>query len=324
MLALVPTLPVRRGSPRPPRVVVLGDLVLDVVVAPERGLVTATDVPGRVALRQGGSAATTARWLARLGARVTLITAVGRDAPGRALLEEVRGDGVTLHASRPAGRRTGRIVVIVGATGERSFVADRSAADGLAPEDLTAAWFARTDLLHLPMYSLLGEPLGSAGRRAVELARAANALVSLDLASAVPLLTDGPRAAWDRVVGSAPDVLFTTLAEAKALLGGGSVERLLDLAPIAVVKRGAKGATVLARARSSAGGRVRFEVATRPIEATDTTGAGDAFDAGFLVSWLRARQDGTQVSVALQRAALAGHRAAARQLTAPRQELTFG
>jgi len=249
---------------------------------------------------------------------------VGRDAPGRALLEEVRGDGVTLHASRPAGRRTGRIAVIVGATGERSFVADRSAADALPPEDLAAAWFARTDLLHLPMYSLLGEPLGSAGRRAVELARAANALVSLDLASAVPLLTDGRRAAWDRVARAAPDVLFTTLAEAKALLGGGSVERLLDLAPIAVVKRGAKGATVLARARSSAGGRVRFEVATRPIEAADTTGAGDAFDAGFLVSWLRARQDGTLVSVALQRAALAGHRAAARQLTAPRQELTFG
>jgi sugar/nucleoside kinase (ribokinase family) len=64
------------------RVVVLGDLVLDVVLAPERPMVVATDVPGRVALRQGGSAASTARWLARLGARVTLVAAVGRDPVG--------------------------------------------------------------------------------------------------------------------------------------------------------------------------------------------------------------------------------------------------
>ena len=140
--------------------------------------------------------------------------------------------------------------------------------------------------------------------------------------------------------------MFATLAEANALLGGGSIERLLELAPIAIVKRGAKGATVLARARARAGearmasgapaspgsvrarrshqvGRLRFEVATRPIEASDTTGAGDAFDAGFLVSWLRARQDGTQLPLALQRAALAGHRAAARQLTGPRAELAL-
>jgi sugar/nucleoside kinase (ribokinase family) len=141
--------------------------------------------------------------------------------------------------------------------------------------------------------------------------------------------------------------VFATLAEANALLGGGSIERLLELAPIAIVKRGAKGATVLARARARAPagaarvssgasaspgptgpagatvGRLRFEVATRPIEASDTTGAGDAFDAGFLVSWLRARQDGAQLPLALQRAALAGHRAAARQLTGPRAELAL-
>ena len=53
------------------RIVVLGDLMLDVVLAPARPLEVGTDVPGRVALVQGGSAATTARWLGRLGARST-------------------------------------------------------------------------------------------------------------------------------------------------------------------------------------------------------------------------------------------------------------
>ena len=149
----------------------------------------------------------------------------------------------------------------------------------------------------------------------------------VDLASTLPLLADGRRAAMERLASARADVLFATSAEAQALLGGGSVERLLELAPVAVVKRGAKGATVLARGRGSSGltagrrsrgGPLRFEIATRPIDAPDTTGAGDAFDAGFLVSWLRARADGTHEPLALQRAALAGHRAAARQLIAPR------
>ncbi len=324
----VPTLPVRRVTSRPPRVVVFGDLLLDIVIAPAREPVASTDVPGRVALRQGGSAATTARWLARLGTRSAFVTAVGRDAPGRALLEELRSDGVTLHAIRPVGHRTGRIAVLVGADGERSFVADRSAADALGPDDLRAAWFARTDLVHLPIYSLLGEPLGSAGRRALEMARAASALVSIDLASTLPLLAEGRRAAMERLARAKPDILFTTAAEAQALLGGGSADRLLELAPVAVVKRGAKGATVLARGRAGAdgrtSGRLRFEVATKPIESTDTTGAGDAFNAGFLASWLPSRRDGTHDSVALQRAVLAGHRAAARHLTGPRPEVSFG
>src|SRR6185369_13374249 len=113
-----------RRRPRP-RVIVVGDLVLDVVIAPSRPLELATDVPGRVELRQGGSAATTARWLARLGARTTFVCAVGRDPEGRALVKEVRSDGVRVRASHVPGRRTGRIGVVVSPDGERSFVADR-------------------------------------------------------------------------------------------------------------------------------------------------------------------------------------------------------
>jgi sugar/nucleoside kinase (ribokinase family) len=95
------------------------------------------------------------------------------------------------------------------------------------------------------------------------------------------------------------------------VLGGQPVERLLRVAPVAVVKRGARGATVLAREREQ---RLRFEVATGPLAASDSTGAGDAFDAGFLASWLAARRRGTSHAASLQRAALAGHRAASRHL----------
>jgi ribokinase len=300
---------------------VLGDLMLDVVLASSRGLETGTDVPGRVALVQGGSAANTARWLARLGARSTLIAAVGRDVVGRALVAALEADGVRAHVSRIAGERTGRIGVVVSPGGERSFVADRGAADLLAPDDLRAAWFAGADALHLPVYSLLGAPLGVAGRRAIVLAREADAAISIDLASIGPLMAGGRRAARTLIAEIAPDLLFATAAEAEALLGGRGIDALLDLASTAVVKRGAKGATVLTRVGTE---RVRLEVATARLETSDTTGAGDAFDAGFLVGWFAARAAGRSLPASLQRAAIAGHRAAARQLAVPRPELTLG
>jgi sugar/nucleoside kinase (ribokinase family) len=301
--------------------VVLGDLVLDVVVTPARPVEPGTDVPGRIAFVQGGSAANTARWLARLGARTTLIAAVGRDPAGRALVAAVRGDGVTVRVTRVAGSRTARIGVLLSPDGERSFVADRGAADQLDPGDLKGAWFDGAQALHLPVYSLLGSRLGEAGKRAVELARATGAAVSVDLASIGPLMAHGRGAAQELIASTAPDILFATASEAAALLGADALEGLLEFAAIAIVKRGPQGATVLARAGHETH---RFEVATARLAAADTTGAGDAFDAGFLVGWFEARGAGRSLPFALQRAALSGHRAAARQLSAPRPELALG
>src|SRR5436189_241629 len=82
---------------------------------------------------------------APLGVGTSLITAVGRDAPGRALLDDIRSDAVSVRAIRPQGRRTGRIAVLLGPAGERSFVADRGAADLLAPADLRPGWFSGCD-----------------------------------------------------------------------------------------------------------------------------------------------------------------------------------
>ena len=325
MLRGMPSIPrpARQPTDRP-RIVVVGDLMLDVVLAPGRPLERGTDVPGRVMLRQGGSAANTARWLGRLGARTQLVTAVGRDAVGRALIAAVRRDRVIVRAVRVPGRPSGRIGVSVASGGERSFVADRGAADGLTPEDIRAAWFAGSQAVHLPAYSLIGEPLGSAGRRAAGSAHEAGAIVSVDLASSGPLLADGRVAALALISGVAPDVLFATESESSALLGGLPVERLLDLAPLAIVKRGAKGASVLVRADGDGGRPLRFDVATKPMAPADTTGAGDAFDAGFLVTWLAAAPADRTRPTTLRRAVLAGHRAAARQLSRSPEELQLG
>ena len=198
---------------------------------------------------------------------------------------------------------------------------DRGAADLLLPADLRATWFTGSDALHLPIYSLIGTPLGDAGRTAIELARAAGAIVSVDLASTGPLLAGGRRAARALIAEIAPGILFAAETEAEALQGSRGVEGLLEFASIAVVKRGPKGATVLARVGDE---RTRFEVATEYLLVSDATGAGDAFDAGFLIGWFVARAAGRSMPASLQRAAVAGHRAAARHLTTPRPELSLG
>ncbi len=311
-----------RGVPAGPAVVVVGDLVVDVMLLPARDLRRGTDVPGLVRLRQGGSATTTARWLGRLGARSSLVCAIGRDAVGRALVMAVAGDGVTVRAVRVAGAPTGRIGVLVEPGGERSFVQDRGAALRLRPQDLKPDWFAGADAVHLPAYSLLDQPLGLAGMAATQLAREAGALVTVDLSSTAPLLAKGRRAALELIDEAHPDLIFATRDESRALVGSKKDdEALLELAPIAVVKRGRKGATILARDGKRA---LRFEVATTPIKAPDTTGAGDAFSAGFLHGWLDGRRKGLASSAALQRGAVAGNRAALRHLSNPPGELQLG
>jgi len=208
-------------------VLVLGDLVLDVVLLAGRTVERGTDVPGRVEMRQGGSAANTARWLGRLGARTQLVCAVGRDGAGRSLVRAVERDGVLVHAAHVAGVRTGRVGVLVAPDGERSFVADRRAALELRPEDLRPEWFAGLELIHLPAYSFLGEPVAGAARSAVELARAAGARVSIDLSSVGPLLERGRRSAQALVASLDADLLFANAGEAAAFLGRSGPEGLL-------------------------------------------------------------------------------------------------
>jgi len=303
-------------QPYRPRVVVLGDVVVDVVLTPATPLEVGTDVPGRVMLRQGGSGTTTARWLARVGTRASLVGAVGRDAEGTALIELVRGDGVTSRIVRIAGRSTGRIGVLVAPDGERSFVQDRAATESLSPQHLHESWFAGVELVHVPTYSLIGHPLGDAGRRAAELGHAAGGLVSIDLSSSRPLLALGRQAAVDTVAATRPDLIFAAGSEAEALVD--RAEGLLDVAPIVVLKRGAGGATVLFHVD---GATRRFEAAAHEVATSEVTGAGDAFDAGFIGEWLRARHDGRPPEAALRAAAAAGNRLAARHLLAPRKEL---
>ncbi|MEO8463140.1 MAG: PfkB family carbohydrate kinase, partial [Chloroflexota bacterium] len=128
--------------------------------------------------------------------------------------------------------------------------------------------------------------------------------------------------ARDLVESVMPDVIFATEGEAQAFLGRAATVGILEHAAIAVIKRGARGARVHARVAGAE--PLTFDVATPQVAAADTTGAGDAFSAGFIAGWLTARAAGRHLADALHRATVAGHRAAARQLVVRRPELPAG
>ena len=303
------------------RLVCLGDLALDVVVRAEAAVDAGTDVAGVVKLRVGGSAANTCRSFVEAGGAAVFVGAVGDDELGGRLIGALRSAGVTVHAARLRGR-SARLVAMVTTDGERSFVTDRGVADSLTAEMIKPGWLKRLDVLHIPAYSLLRPPLAEASYASAQRAHAAGAFVSIDLASRRPLLARGRRAARELVSQAAPDVLFANEGEAAALVGRSGTKELLELAPLVVVKQGALGCRILWKVEGT-GDVGQATVATKPIAATDTTGAGDAFDAGFLHSLIESGYGrGAPVAAAeLRRASLAGHRAAARLLTASRKEL---
>lgn len=252
------------SEPPAPRIVVVGDVAVDVLVAPAALPVPGADVPARIRTRSGGAGANTAAWLAHLGAAVTLAARVGDDAAGRAAAMELAGAGVDPALAVDPARPTCTVVALLG-DGDRTLLSDRGAAAHLSASDLPDLTGARH--LHLSGYVLLDASSRPAGLAALAAARAAGLTTSVD-PQVAPALTP-EFLDWVRGV----DLLLPNAAELAAL---GPV---LD--------------AVEAVASTSAGGGATWEdrsgtwtVAAPRVEVVDATGAGDAFNAGVLVAWL--------------------------------------
>jgi sugar/nucleoside kinase (ribokinase family) len=307
---------IRQVRGKRPRLVTIGHLTLDIVVRQSGGPDTGTDVPAQVAFRAGGSAANTARAFARLGGAATFVGAVGADRVGKMAVVALRREGVTARVIFRRGL-TARLIVLLAESGERTFLTDRGVADQLDWRSISADPIMAADVLHLPAYSLLNKPIADTALRAARVARKAGVMVSVDLASRRPLLAGGADMAWARIADVSPDVLFANRDEAAALVGPRGLARLRELAPIVVIKAGAAGCRVLWR-------DVDTDIAARPFKASDTTGAGDGFDAGFLFSLIstgRPLDDLRRLD--LRHAAYDGGKAASAFIRGPRKALSL-
>lgn len=259
-------------------VVVVGDVGLDVVARHDEPIVYGGDARARVGLTGGGAGANTALWLAEAGARPRLVARVGDDAGGRLLDAELRAAGVECVFARDAETATCCVVVLVDREGQRTMLPDRGANKRFHPGDVAGAVPAGTTHLHLSGYVLLDPSSREGGLAALAAAREAGASTSVD-PQAAALLTD-PDGFLDDVRGV--DVLLPNADELRALTGGTGPEAaraLLDTVGAVAVTFGPDGAAWVDRAGTRT-------VAGEPVPCVDTTGAGDAFDAGLLTAWL--------------------------------------
>ncbi|MCU1367339.1 MAG: hypothetical protein JWN39_2978 [Ilumatobacteraceae bacterium] len=251
----------------------VGDLVEDVVVHLAGPVHEATDTPASVVRRRGGSAANMAVSVVRAGHPARFIGQVGDDPQGAALMEQLRSDGVDVVARR--GGATGTIVVLLDHLGERTMLTDRGACTHL--DHPQRSWLDGLTTLHVPVYSLMGEPLAHTTATLVTWAHEMGITVSIDASSASVINDFGADALIDLLSTLQPSVLLCNEMEAEAL--GEGIEPDAIGARLTIVKHGSSPAVVMQS------GRADVEVPALSLEnVRDTTGAGDAFAAGFLVA----------------------------------------
>jgi sugar/nucleoside kinase (ribokinase family) len=272
--------------------------MIDIAAMLEGPIAVGSDRRARIVQRPGGSAATQAVRLARFGISVDFVGRVGASdhAAETALL---RHAGVEPYLSADPVLETGRLIAIVDPGGERSFLTDRGANDGLAAADIPDALIARADHIHLSGYSFFAPSPREAASSVMD--RAARP-VSIDPGSAEFLREVGAANFLAWTAGAA--MLFPNSEEAAVLAETEDIEaqseRLAALYPLVVIKRGAAGC----EARR---GAERWRMPAPTADVVDTTGAGDAFVAAFLAASL----SGEAIEESLRRAVAAGSAATA-------------
>ncbi len=262
------------------RVLVTGDIMTDIVVRTEGPAVPGSDRRALISMVDGGSAANQAAWLAASGVPVALFARVGM-ADRDGVAARLAADGIAPLVAGDAEHGSGRLVTLLDPGGERSFFTDRGANLALSINDLPDNWRDGTGLLVLSGYSFFVEGPRACVMAMIAAAREKSIPVVIDAASVGFLAECGAEAFLTWTAGT--DLIVANTDEAALMTGkSGPAEQLaglLDAYPMAVIKRGAEGSLGGIR------GAEPVFAAGSARDAIDTTGAGDAFLAGFISAW---------------------------------------
>jgi len=267
-----------------PRVVCLGAHILDILgrpvtaIPPGQGSVLLDEIR----LTAAGTAAGTAVDLAKLGARVVSMGAIGDDDIGGIVVSLLDRHGVdTSHLARIPGVPTSATMLPIRPNGERPALHVPGATGHLRPGDVDTGVVASADVLHVGGPDVLGRFAGAPLAAVLAAAQAGGTLVTMDL------LRPGAPEVLDRLAPLLPlvDYFLPNSGQLLAITGAadidGGIKTVLEAGAGAVaVTMGPEGSRIVA-------GGAEARIPAIGVEVVDTTGCGDAYSAGFIVGLCR-------------------------------------
>ncbi len=265
-----------------PSVLAVGDINLDIIAPipfyPQKG---EEGVTNQAEIHLGGSATNTAVLLARSGFKTYLLGRIGEDPFGDYALRLLSNTGVnTSLIQRDQHLTTGIMFIVVTPDGERTIFGQRGANINLEPISLKDSLLENLSWVHVSGYSFLQEPQRSTALKILEEASDLGISTSLDVGICAAFQA---REEVEKALRHVK-VLFLSEKEARALTGQENLELVLEYALTRgvkeiAVKLGGKGCLV-------SDGKNILKIPTFSVKVVDTTGAGDAFDAGFILGEL--------------------------------------
>ncbi len=240
------------------------------------------DAMGPALEMSGGSAGNTMACYASFGGHGAYIGKVGDDTLGEVFRHDLKAIGVT-HTTQPVttGTPTGRCMILITPDGARTMNTYLGAAVELGPDDVEEDMIAQAAVTYLEGY-LFDPPLAmEAFFKASKIAHGAGRKVSLTLSD--PFCVERHREAFRALVDNHVDILFANEDEIKSLYQVADLENILpmlkDKCDIAAITRGEKGSLIIH------GPDITEVAAEKVSRVVDTTGAGDAYAAGFLYGY---------------------------------------
>ena len=263
------------------KILCIGDIMLDVTVLLNRPIVEGLETRAKISTQGGGAAANVASWLSYNKTPAYLVTRVGSDSAGQTLLAELDAYGVEHSNNLIPNMNTGVVVVIVGAEGERTMFPDSGANAGLGLKDLPD--LGQFSAVYLSAYSLINPNSREGVLEIISKIRSEKLPIILDPATVGVLIEVGVETAlgWLEFI----DTIILNEEESHFLTGKknpvDAASELLKYVKTVVIKRGSNGA--LAQTR----GDQLVQVEAKKTTVVNTTGAGDAFAAGFISIWAK-------------------------------------
>ncbi len=242
---------------------------------------TAAMPDGRTA--SGGSVANTCAVAAALGARVAFLGKVAKDTLGDAFRRDITALGVHFPtAPLEAAVPTARCLILVTPDGQRTMNTYLGAGGEFGLADLDETIIAASAITYLEGYLFDPPAAQAAFAEAATMARAAGRQTALSLSD--PFCVDRHRAGFRRLVAEGIDILFANEAEVCSLYERDSFDAAAADAArdvkLAVLTRSEAGSVILHQGE-------QLRIAAAAADVVDTTGAGDAYAAGFLAAYAR-------------------------------------